>query len=129
MTAAELLRKAAAHVTPETWCQRDYWRDADGFVACTAATVCRSCAVGTIRLVAGMPVPYSAAGETAWLAQAVVDIVEVHLEQDLECWNDAPGRTAAEVRALFLEIANELDPDPYGREIGIGSDGLPVVVV
>lgn len=96
MTPSTLLRTAAANITDETWCQGAY-EESSG----------RCCAVGHLDkavLAAGKPF----ACEARWDAD---DALMGATGGDIEDWNDTPGRTAADVRALFLRVADELEAE------------------
>ena len=99
MTPAAILRAAAARVTDETWCQGggDCYSD------------CPTCAEGHIWRECNFKEP--APKVTSVLAEYVSDggtdggyVID---------WNDAPGRTATEVRAAMLAAA-----DAWEREQG-----------
>lgn len=98
MTPAGLLRLAAADITPATWGQGAYHHAA------------RSCAVGhLVAAEATLPTDN-------WICPLWADAcraVEAHLAgPTLNAWNDTDGRTAADVRALFLCVADTLESQP-----------------
>lgn len=90
--AAETLRLAAAHLTPDTWCQH-VMATPDG----------RRCAVGHLRAVAGR----TACGDAYDAVLHAIEATPPHAS--VSEWNDAAGRTADEVRALFLDVAARLE--------------------
>jgi hypothetical protein len=107
MTPAELLKAAAANITDETWCQHSIW---DGARACASGHIAR--AMGFNRR-AG-----EAKDEPIW--QATMPLLRVAMGGDagddtaIPSWNDTPGRTFEEVKALFLRVAEELEAGGEG---------------
>lgn len=95
MSAAEVLRKARALLTPEgAWTQGDYARDAIGREVgyLDPAATC-FCTVGAVSAAA------SALGLNRRLG--IDRLQEVLKWPHLPSWNDLPGRTQAEVLAAF----------------------------
>jgi hypothetical protein len=104
ITPATLLRRAAENITAETWCQHGMWRN-DG--ACSAAGH-----VG-VALGFGKGRMDEAATDPTWLSVIAKFRMAVGAPADDEwafpAWNDTPGRTHAEVKALVLRVADELE--------------------
>lgn len=102
-TVAEVLEAAASLIEPEgAWTQGAYYRDANGreIYADRREAAC-FCALGAIRIAGD----YDASGlpdlnPAAQVLEGVLDTgVGIHE------WNDAPGRTQAEVVAKLREAA------------------------
>lgn len=89
-TTAATLRAAARHIEKHGWCQGEMFSDAGA-----------SCAVGAIFSVTGLVgLP---------LCCKALEAVSEHIGCDkLSEWNDAPGRTAAEVIAALRAAADSL---------------------
>jgi hypothetical protein len=90
VTPAELLRQAAANITDATWCQGALHEGA------------QSCAIGHLQRAA-------AATGINELFCATFAIADAVAPQYLGAWNDDEHRTAADVKALFLRVADELE--------------------
>jgi hypothetical protein len=97
VTGADVLRAAAANVTPETWCQHDTFQDEYGQRLPLKYGAARCCALGHLAI---------AAGDDRWAAMDAADIFRDYVEREVSDWNDEPKRTAAEVRAAMLAAAS-----------------------
>ena len=103
-TTADVLRAARAKITPEgAWTQRELARTADGSPDAPDNPLATCwCAIGAIE---------SLTNETYALRALYLMGVD-----DIAKWNDAPGRTQAEVLALFdRAIAAEQARTQEGR--------------
>jgi hypothetical protein len=108
-TARETLLKAAELVDIH-WCQKAWAIDAEDKPCPSMSPAARRfCAAGAIRRVA----PDQATERRA------IAIAEEHIDRvfiALENWNDAPGRTAAEVAALLRHAAQAIQEEPRGHQ-------------
>jgi hypothetical protein len=95
---ADILDKAADLIEPEgAWCQRDYARNADGLV--TGLSEFRGPA--TCWCIAGATAKVDPQARGASADGFLQEFLGVHPS----VWNDAPGRTQAEVVAKLREAA------------------------
>ena len=100
MTPSDILRTAAENITDETWCQG---------VAAHGLAHLPKCGLMHLHRVAfnmGFEPYYR---KYYALVEDMVDIISAKLGMRLHVWNDTPGRTATEVRELFLKVAEELE--------------------
>ena len=110
MTAAEILRAAAELVErPGAWTQGELARcesgQADHFDAPSAACWC---AMGAVFHVAQK----SCIWDSTVDARAAL-LRQIQPIESIAGWNDAPGRTAAEVACLMRRAAATLDADDH----------------
>ncbi len=99
----DILRRAA-ELVELGWCRGHVAENAAGLSvrACDPCAV-KWCAAGALDCAAGLD---TAAMVEAWrLVTNAVHRREGHKSLDLVTWNDAPGRTQAEVAALLRECA------------------------
>ena len=97
-TAKEVLLGAAELLTDERWIQGNSSQDAAGIeIYPDVPAACRWCTDGGLQKIAGDDIDVC---EDARLA-----ILNVLGDKTLEDWNDEPGRTAADVRALLRKAA------------------------
>jgi hypothetical protein len=97
MSIADVLERAADLIEPEgAWTQHEWALGANGEEDPIGPAVCW-CAWGAI---------YEASGRD-WtpVANQAVQAVQAHLDAEIQQWNDAPGRTQAEVVASLREAA------------------------
>lgn len=88
--AADIAKKLKEH--PDTWTNGEFARDEDGFKCATSKGI-SWCILGHIQMRNG------GIGESFSHAAGLQDTFE------LAEWNDAPGRTVAEVIALCEQVA------------------------
>lgn len=105
-TSVDILRQARALISPPgAWCQAAFARGKSGrAVRPDSPNAVSFCLLGAFRRVQGFGLPMEGAARRLLRAQIPAD--QQREEGDLGLWNDAPGRTQAEVLALFdLAIA------------------------
>jgi hypothetical protein len=106
---ADILDKAANHIDTVGWHQGELY---DRYQAIESASECRVCMLGAINVALHgdpkFPIGRKIAGETD--AHDVAAYIERRLavDDDMATWNDAEGRTQAEVTAALRETAAEL---------------------
>ena len=113
MTPAMVFRQAADHIEqPGGWTQGVFARDKDGDEVGAESTraVCR-CAAGALQLVCGGNL-IDCDMATSVLARAIYARAAVEYSDDygpaldtVAYWNDAEGRTQAEVVAMLRKLA------------------------
>lgn len=96
MTGPDVLRAAAAAVTPDTWCQHTTYQDEYDEPMVVRWGASRACALGQLAI---------AANDDLWAFAEAVDLLTAYVDADLNDWNDRPGMTAADVRAALLAAA------------------------
>lgn len=122
VTAPELLRAAADAVMPDTFCQGSYAVLPDGLAIddymhpdacawCTLGHIFRAVHVAWMR-----KEPLTDDARTVAL-EALDAAAEADGADDLPHWNDMPGRTADEVRALLLRTASALEAQAQLDEV------------
>lgn len=96
-----ILERAAEFLTDEKWSQGDLSLDVRGLeVYHDSPDACRWCANGALRVMANDDEQDYTEAEM-WL----LDLVVKAGFDSVEDWNDAPGRTAAQVRAMLRKAA------------------------
>ena len=95
MTPADILRAAKARIaTPERWTRGTMARDEDGNgVASVSDHACAWCSLGAMEAEAG--------ASTRARVYAIRALNRAIDNKPIDDWNDAPGRTHAEVLAAF----------------------------
>lgn len=110
--AAEILLKAAEFLTDERWTQGDLSRDAQGNeVYHDSPDACRWCANGALRKVTDDDEQEYSEAEAYLL-----DVVQAAGFGAVEDWNDAQGRTAAQVRAMLRKAAKVMERNLADRK-------------
>jgi hypothetical protein len=106
VTAAELLRTAAANITKATWRQNPDTATFPDLPTCVTGHIWR---IDT-------PVPVANHKHKSEPSQAAKDAVRALARatwresgEDVTFWNDAKGRRWTQVRALCLRVAEELE--------------------
>lgn len=99
LTIGDVLDKAADLIEPEgAWTQEAYGRDANGLECQVVEEAVCFCAMGAIYKAAGK------IGEFEHDADLIAPLALL-LDEGIDDWNDAPGRTQAEVVAKLREAA------------------------
>ena len=95
MTPADILRAAKARIaTPERWTRGRMARDEDGNgVQSVSEHACAWCSIGAVEAETG--------ASTSALVRALRALNRAIDNKPIDDWNDAPGRTHAEVLAAF----------------------------
>lgn len=102
---ADILDKAADHIDTVGWWQGSLYED-----AYTPVTACPVCAMGAINMALhGTPKFPLEVRRCDYETYRVADFLRPRMGgSELAEWNDAEGRTQAEVTALMRETAAEL---------------------
>ena len=107
-TSTEILNAAADLLEPDgAWCQREYARDADGYVTTPYSSNAVSwCAMGAIARTC--QITDEASAEDFYRARdRLRETLAWEGSPDTADWNDATERTQAEVVAMLRRVAEE----------------------
>lgn len=97
-TAKQILEEARTLVE-KGWCQRDYARTAAGNGVCwDSLLACKFCSSGALIRVGHQSRTHGLVPPFLKAQAAFLQVIE---SPDIALWNDAPGRTQADVLAAF----------------------------
>ncbi len=118
---SEILDAAADLIEPEgRWTQEKYARSEDGRGSPLDAGIC-FCVVGAIAAVMGVEAWQAETSEPVSVLAQTLGFTDEDPGADVECWNDAPDRTQAEVVAALrkaAQLAKATGSDPQAAGVG-----------